>query len=129
MVINVVCQKFFRQISYNELTFGLSDLTKPEGPRLRKFLWNMANFWLFCNANFNKVEEVKQRVEEKAKVAKSIRSDVNKMAKERDTLRVEAEKLKISNEQKEKEVKGIYPSFSLDTLNCFKKSVMKFSAL
>ena len=68
----------------------------------------MANFWLFCNTNYDKVEAVKASVEEKAKVAKSIRSDVNKMAKERDALRVEAEKLKISNDQKEKEIKGKY---------------------
>ena len=53
VVINVVCQKFFRKISFTEIPFGLADLTKPEGPRsvtlflVATFLSKMENVDLF----------------------------------------------------------------------------------
>ena len=106
LVISVACRKFFQRIRFYDLHFGLSDLTSPEGPRLRKFLWNISNFWLFVNHNYDQVEAVKQRVEEKAKLARDIQSQINKKAKERDQIRIDAETMKMSNEQLEKDIQG-----------------------
>ena len=39
LAINVVCQKFFRSINYTEMNFGLSDLTQPDGVRLRRYVY------------------------------------------------------------------------------------------
>jgi len=106
LAINVVCQKFFRSINCTEMNFGLSDLTQPDGVRLRRFLFIMANFWIFCNHNYPQVDEVEKRVEENTQWSKGILSDINKNLKKRDDLRVQLEKMKIYNEQKQKDIEA-----------------------
>jgi len=118
LVLNVVCQKFFRRIKFHQLQFGLSDLTKPEGPRLCKFLWNISNFWLFVNANYEKVEAVKQRVEDKAKQARNIRSEIEEKANKRDQLRIEAETMKMRNDQLEKDIEATKAGMAQAQADC-----------
>ena len=78
-----------------------------------RFLWNMANFWIFSNHNYQQVDEVEKRVEEKAHWSKGILSDINKNLKKRDDLRVQLEKMKIYNEQKQKDIEGEWLHFNI----------------
>ena len=76
-----------------------------------RFLWNMANFWIFSNHNYQQVDEVEKRVEENTHWSKGILSDINKNLKKRDDLRVQLEKMKIYNEQKMKDIEGEWLHF------------------
>ena len=71
----------------------------------------MANFWIFCNHNYQQVDEVEKRVEENKHWSKGILSDINKNLKKRDDLRVQLEKMKIYNEQKQKDIEGEWLDF------------------
>ena len=71
----------------------------------------MANFWIFCNHNYHQVDEVEKRVEENTQRSKGILSDINKNLKKRDDLRVQLEKMKIYNEQKQKDIEGEWLDF------------------
>ena len=71
----------------------------------------MANFWIFSNHNYQQVDEVEKRVQEKNHWSKGILSDINENLKKRDDLRVQLEKMKIYNEQKMKDIEGEWLDF------------------
>ena len=106
MVLSVVCRRFFRKIGYYDQIFGLSDLTKPEGPRLRRFLYHMANFWLFCNTKYDSTEEVKESVLVKVQRAKELNGKLKAVAKQVEALRTEIETIKVNNEKVATESEG-----------------------
>jgi len=104
LALSVICRRFFIRIGFHDLTFGLSDLTKPDPARFRMFMKHLANFWVFADANYEATDEIVNRVEGKAAKAKEIKGEQEKMAKGLESLKLERESVMIANDGVEREI-------------------------
>ena len=67
--------------------------------RIQKFLSQMVNFWLFCNSEFETIEQRKLEVMEKAKSGKALQKDLNQNRREIEDLQEKIQTIEINNEK------------------------------
>ena len=59
----------------------------------------MVNFWLFCNSEFETIEQRKLEVMEKAKSGKALQKDLNQNRREIEDLQEKIQTIEINNEK------------------------------
>lgn len=59
----------------------------------------MVNFWLFCNSEFETIEQRKLEVMEKAKGGKALQKDLNQNRREIEDLQEKIQTIEINNEK------------------------------
>ena len=59
----------------------------------------MVNFWLFCNSEYETIEQRKLEVMEKAKGGKALQKDLNQNRREIEDLQEKIQTIEINNEK------------------------------
>ena len=82
------CRFFFFQVKHNEpISFGLTDLIEPDPKRTRRFLAAMANFWSFCNSNYEPTNRIQEEVAARDREIATLGDQVKNATKKIEQLR------------------------------------------
>ena len=84
----LLCRFFFFQVKHNEpISFGLTDLIEPDPKRTRRFLAAMANFWSFCNSNYEPTNRIQEEVAARDREIATLGDQVKNATKKIEQLR------------------------------------------
>jgi len=106
-ILVVAARKFFERIEFRDYSFGIMDIVNPQPKRIQKFLSQMVNFWLFCNSEFETIEQRKLEVMEKAKGGKALQKDLNQNRREIEDLQEKIQTIEINNEKVHQDIKCV----------------------
>jgi len=115
MSLQAACVYLFTKLT-GDNGFGIMDLINPTAKRTQRFLSVMQNFWLFCNSQWQHVEQiqgevdrlVRGKVEYEAKI-EEYKNKINNCKSKAVEEKAEEECLVVKTDQLKEELKQLFP--------------------
>ena len=101
--LQAACTYVFTRLM-GDTTFGIMDLQNPSAKRTHKFISVLQNFWMFCNMNHPKVQEINEKVDELVKVKEDNVRKIEEYKKKINILRSKAVEEKEEEESLQQDI-------------------------